>query len=122
MDDLEACDRYFAKKAAQWVSVAGSVERHLRAIGTRGLVGELRADREFSVVCTYLHRLHDVQYVHDPRYTRFRDQVRHALEGRHRSLAGGRRAVATVVEASLLACGIQAVSDRMVRIVGALPR
>ena len=122
MDDLDACGCYFEATILRWISADGSVREHLRRVGRDGLIAELRSDASFSVVCSYLHGLTSVQYVHDPRYGRFRARITQALEAQFRGASEARRTAAQVVRASFLACGMSPVSDRWVRVSGALPR
>ena len=122
MDELETCGCYFEEAILRWISVDGSVQEHLRRVGRDGLIDELRSDASFLVVCRYLHRLTDVQYVHDPRYGRFRARITRAFAAQFQGASEARRTATRVVWASFLACGISPVSDRWVRVSGGLPR
>jgi hypothetical protein len=113
MHDLTLVGPYFQRKAGEWTSADGSVAAHIRRRGRDGLIAEFRADPDFDVVFRYLHRIQDVQYVHDASYAEFRAQVR--------SILGDRRQAETIVRAALLASGISPFADRLVRIAGALP-
>jgi len=113
MDELTAAGAYFRRKAVDWASTDGSVTAHFRRLGRDGLIAEFRADPDFEVVFRYLHRVQNVQYVHDSTYAGFRDQVR--------SVFRDRRQAETVVRAALMASGISPFADRLVRVAGALP-
>lgn len=121
MDDLEAAGVYFERKAAQWVSTEGSVSAHLHHVGKKGLVAEFRSDQEFDDVRRYLHRMSDVQYVHDTGYSEFRTKVQGSIVGSSGSVRGDQRQVEQIVRAALLACGVSPFGQRLVRIAGALP-
>jgi hypothetical protein len=122
MDDLIAAGAYFQRKAGDWASTDGSVAVHLRRLGRSGLIAEFRSDPDFEVVGRYLHRLSDVQYVHDANYTEFRAQVRESVFGRASSIRGVPRQTDSIVRAAMMACGIVPFADRLVRIAGNLPR
>jgi hypothetical protein len=122
--NLAACGRYFQQKASQWIAAEGSVEAHVRRLGKEGLANEFRADMDFGEVCQYFLELGDVQYVHELEYVQLRSQVLQSLKGqvgdRFGSRLGGE--LNTIISAASLACGFTAIGQRLVRIVGALPR
>jgi len=122
MDELTDVGRYFARSAKAWAATDGSVASHLRRLGRDGLISELRSDPEFDAVVRYLHRIHDVQYVHDVNYDEFRAIVRGSVFGPPSVGKGTARQVNSIVRAALLACGIVPFADRLVRIAGNLPR
>lgn len=122
MDDLEAAGVYFERKAAQWTSTEGSVSGHLRRVGKKGLVAELRSDPGFDDVRRYLHRMSDVQYVHDTGYSELTTKVQESVFGSPSSVREVHRQVDQIVRAAMLACGVAPFGERLVRIAGALPR
>ena len=122
MDDLTDLGRFFEGRAKVWTATDGSVAAHLRRLGRDGLISEFRSDPGFDAVVRYLHRVQDVQYVHDANYDEFRAKVRESVFGTP-SLGGGTaRQVNAIVRAAMLACGIVPFADRLVRIAGNLPR
>ena len=122
MDDLTAVGEYFERKGARWTSTDGSVSTHLRRLGRNGLVAEFRSDPDFESITRYLHRLSDVQYVDDTGYSEFRAKVQQSIFGPSARAKGVRRQVDLIVRAALLACGVSPFGQRLVRIVGNLPR
>lgn len=122
MDDLAAVGRYFERKQVDWKSTDGSVAAHVRRVGKKGLVAEFRTDGEFDTIGRYLHRVSDVQYVHDTGYAEFKTKVRDSLFGPSGNASEVERQVNVIVPAALLACGITPFGERLVRIAGALPR
>ena len=122
MDDLTAVGEYFERKGARWTSTDGSVSTHLRRLGRNGLIAEFRSDPDFESITRYLHRLSDVQYVDDTGYSEFRAKVQQSIFGPSTRAKGVRRQVDLIVRAALLACGVSPFGQRLVRIVGNLPR
>lgn len=122
MDDLTAAVLYFERKGESWTSTEGSVASHIRRVGRSGLVAEFRSDRDFEVVCRYLHRTSDVQYVQDTGYSELKTKVRESLFGPSANLGRVQRQVGLIVRAAMLACGVTPFGERLVRIAGALPR
>jgi hypothetical protein len=64
----------------------------------------------------------DAQYVHDAGYSEIRTKVRESISGTRGSLKGVQGPVSLIVRAALLTCGVAPFGERLVRIVGALPR
>ena len=122
MDDLAAVGSYFERVGERWASTDGSVAAHLRRLELDGLIAEFRSDPNFGDVCRYLHRVSDVQYVHDTGYSDFKRKVRDATFGPSRGLKGTRRQVSLIVRAAMLTCGVSPAGERLVRIAGALPQ
>jgi hypothetical protein len=122
MDDVAAVGAYFERKAARWTSTEGSVAAHVRRVGRDGLIAEFRSDGDFNDVCRYLHRMSDVQYVHDTAYSEFKAQVRESIFGGSGDVWGARREVGVIIRAAMMACRVAPAGERLVRIVGALPR
>ncbi|HYB79971.1 MAG TPA: hypothetical protein VEG66_09495 [Thermoplasmata archaeon] len=122
MDDLAAVGEYFERKGARWTSTDGSVSTHLRRLGRNGLIAEFRSDPDFEAVSRYLHRLSDVQYVHDTGYSEFTTKVQESILGPSVRPRGVQHQVALIVRAALLACGISPFGERLARIAGNLPR
>lgn len=122
MDELEDVGRYFERKRALWTSTEGSVGAHLRRLGRNELVAEFRSDPDFEVVGRYLHRVSNVQYVQDTGYGEFRARVRDSVSGPLSPRRETERQVTRIVRAALLASGISAFGERLVRVGGALPR
>jgi len=122
MDEVVAVDEYFERKGALWTSSEGSVAAHLRRMGRSKLVTEFRSDPDFEVVSRYLHRVSDVQYVHDTGYSEFKAKVRRSILGPSFVGKQAQRQVDQIVRAALLACGVSPFGERLVRVAGALPR
>ena len=122
MGDLPAVGLFFQRKGEDWTATDGSVAAHLRRLGRNGLISEFRSDPEFDVVVRYLHRIQDVQYVHDANYAEFNALVRESVFGGARPVQGVHRHVESIVRAVMLASGIAPFADRLVRIAGNLPR
>ena len=122
MDELTALGLYFERKVALWTSTEGSVAAHFRRIGRNGLVAEFRSDPDFDDVRRYLHRMSDVQYVHDAAYSEFKTKVQESISGPPGSMQGVQGRVSLIVRAAMLACGVSPFGERLVRIAGALPR
>jgi hypothetical protein len=122
MDDLAAVGDYFERKGALWTSSEGSVAAHLRRVGRNGLVAEFRSDPDFDAVSRYLHRMVDVQYVHDTGFSVFKAKVQESIVGPSRVGRGAQHQVSLVIRAALLACGVSPFGERLERIAGALPR
>ena len=122
MDDLTAVGDYFARIGALWTSSEGSIAAHLRRLGRNGLVAEFRADPDFDAVSRYLHRMVDVQYVHDTAFSDFKRRVQESILGPSRVGRAAQREVSIVIRAALLACGVSPFGERLERIAGALPR
>jgi len=122
MDDLAAVGEYFARKGALWTSSEGSVAAHLRRVGRNKLVAEFRADPDFDAVSRYLHRMVDVQYVHDTGFFDFKAKVQESILGPAHLGRGAQRQVGLITRAALLACGVSPFGERLERIAGALPR
>jgi hypothetical protein len=122
MDDLTAVGDYFARRGALWTSSEGSVAAHLRRLGRNGLVAEFRSDPDFDVVSRYLHRMVDVQYVHDTAFSDFKAKVQESFLGPSGVGRGSQRQVSLIIRAALLACGVSPFGERLERIAGALPR
>jgi len=122
MDDLAAVGEYFGRKGALWTSSEGSVAAHLRRFGRNRLVAEFRSDPDFDAVSRYLHRMSDVQYVHDTGYSDFTAKVQESILGPSGVGRGAQRQVSLIVRAALLASGVSPFGERLVRIAGNLPR
>jgi hypothetical protein len=122
MDDLTAVGDYFARRGALWTSSEGSVAAHLRRLGRNGLVAEFRSDPDFVAVSRYLHRIVDVQYVHDTGFSDFKAKVQESIIDPAHLGRGAQRQVGLIIRAALLACGVSPFGERLERIAGALPR
>jgi hypothetical protein len=122
MDDLAAVGEYFARTAAHWTSSEGSIAAHLRRVGRNGLVAEFRSDPDFDAVRRYLHRMVDVQYVHDTAFSDFKTKVQESIPGPSGVGKGSPRQVSLMIRAALLASGVSPFGERLERIAGALPR
>lgn len=122
MDDLSAVGLYFERKFASWATAEVSAAQHIRRLGRNGLIAEFRSDEDFDVVCRYLRRASDVQYVHDTEYSELKTRVRESVVRQSGTRRGIERQVELIVRAVLLACGVSPFGQRLVRIAGALPR
>lgn len=120
MDELSPCGRFFEARARRWIAADGSVAGHLRRVERVGLAAEFRSDPHIEELRAYVHRISDVAYVQDSTYANLRAQVRRAMNGPGTRVT--RRDLDMIVSVTFEVCGIDPLGNRLVRIVGNLPR
>lgn len=103
----ESVSRFFRQKATEWIEEDGSVEKHIKRVGKKGLTSEFRADPKFSAVCALVEEVGELKV---------RSQISRSVKGVvgntfHSPLRGELNVIIGAVGA---ACGFRTVGDKLV--------